>query len=69
MHTKLNFWLIDDKYDAKYLEDEFKNISEVWYFLDKKYSPKYKEFIKLHKTLVKQLTKLETKSAKFLSKI
>jgi hypothetical protein len=31
--------------------------------------PKYEEFIKLHKTLVKKLIKLETKSGKFLSKI
>lgn len=65
----LDYSLIDDHYDAEELENDFKNISEVWYFLNKKPSQKYKDFTKLHKTLVKKLIKLETKSTKFLSKI
>jgi len=55
--TELDFSLITDRYDQQRLEKEFKGISEVWYFIQKKDGP---EIVWLEKFLEKLKAKLHT---------
>lgn len=50
---RLDFYLIDGRYDRDRISNDFKNISEHWYFINKKESQKYIWLTKLHKQLIK----------------
>lgn len=52
-----SFYLIDDRWEQKRLEDEFNNISEPWGFIATKDSKESKWLKSLHKTIVKKLNK------------
>lgn len=56
--NRLDFSLIEDRYDAKRCEENFRNISEPWHFIVDKPAPEYiwleKLFMKLQKEIKKQ---------------
>jgi hypothetical protein len=56
LYDYLNWHLMDyDLYSTNHYQNEFENISEVWYFLAKSKSKEYKNMIKLHKALNRKL--------------
>lgn len=55
---RLDFYLIDDKFDREYLQSDFKTgCSECWYFTSTKPSPEYIWLQKLHGNLKKHFKK------------
>lgn len=61
----LPYYNIEDKWDRKEIEQEFKNISEPWVFIGEKLSPEYKWLVKLFHKLKSRLN--DTKKQKVLS--
>lgn len=55
--NRLDFHLIEDRSDMKYLEKDFNNIDEVWYLVEKKESPEYLWLMDFHKKLKRELQK------------
>lgn len=55
--NSLCFWLIEDDYDRKIIEADFKGISEVWNFIVEKDGPEYTWLIKFHAKLKKAISK------------
>lgn len=53
--NRLDFYLIENKFEREFLEKEFKNISEHWYFIQNKYNRKYIWLQELHSKLKKKL--------------
>ena len=53
--NRLNFRLIDDKYDEARWKNDFENISEPWHFIQNRPNAKYKWLVNLHGKLVKKI--------------
>lgn len=53
--SSLDFYLIDDRYDQREIEKNFKNVSEVWHFGSTKPSREYLWVEKIHKKLVEYI--------------
>ena len=54
--SELNYGLIKDKYDSKYIERDFKNISEPWNFIIETENDEFLFLYKLHKKLKNKLS-------------
>lgn len=52
---RLDFYLIEDKFEREYLEKQFKNISEWWCFIHSKPNRNFIWLQKLHSKLKKEL--------------
>jgi len=52
-----NFNLITDAYMSKWVESDFKNITEPWHFIETKYSNESKWLMRLHEQIKKELKK------------
>ena len=57
LSTLPNFDLIEDRFEREQIENDFKNISEPWHFIDTKDSDETKWFKSLHKKLIKKIKK------------
>lgn len=53
--NKLDYYLIDGRFDQRGVEDSFKGICEQWDFIVTKPSDEYTWLMKFHKTLKKHL--------------
>lgn len=53
--NRLDFYLIEDKFEREYLEKQFRGISEWWYFIQSKPNRKFVWLQELHSKLKKEL--------------
>lgn len=53
--NKLDYYLIDGRFDQREVEDSFKGICEQWSFIVTKPSDEYTWLMKFHKKLKKNL--------------
>lgn len=53
--NRLNYYLIDNRYERNRIEESFNSISEHWYFIVDKPSKEYQWLKKFHKKLISKL--------------